>query len=85
MRPVAQAAMKRLERSCTRHPQRSPVLASSGAPFFAYKGPKLVDFNRREVQFLCEDGCQCFSMLARSPQPLANGFIFVARDLFGRP
>jgi hypothetical protein len=33
IRLVAQAAMKRLGRSCTRHPQRSPASASSGAPF----------------------------------------------------
>jgi hypothetical protein len=32
IRPVAQAAMKRPGRSCTRHPQHAPASASSGSP-----------------------------------------------------
>jgi len=36
------------------------------------------------VEILREDGSQGFRMLARSPQPFANRFLLVARDLFGR-
>jgi hypothetical protein len=37
------------------------------------------------VQILREDDSQGRRMLARSPQPCANRFVLVARDLFGRP
>jgi hypothetical protein len=34
------------------------------------------------MQILCEDGCQGFLVLARTPQPFANCLILVPRNLF---
>jgi hypothetical protein len=37
------------------------------------------------MQIPGEDGGQRLGVLARSPQPFADGFIRVARDFFGGP
>ena len=51
--PVAQATTKRLSRSWTRHPQRSPLSGWQAAPFFLYKRPELIDFDLAQVQIEC--------------------------------
>src|SRR5216683_4559125 len=83
--PVAQATTKRLSRSCTRQPQRSPSSGWQAAPFFLHERPKLIDLHLAQMEIVGQHLREGRRLGCCSLEPHADGLVFVPSDLFSRP
>src|SRR5216683_1902972 len=83
--PVALATTKRLARSCTRQPQRSPASGWQAAPFFLHERPKFIDLHLVQMQIAGQHLREGRRMGGCSLQPHADRLVFMPGDLFGRP